>query len=358
MLIINKYLTQEILKYFALILAMVIGIYVAVDFFEKIDDFMEAGLPFSKVLSFFIFKIPFIVAQIMPVGILLAILVMLGLMNKNNEIIALKSSGVSTYFLLRPVLVIGSLASLILFLLSELIVPVTVGRANTIWNREVHQEVAVSSDEKNIWIKGNRTITHIKYYHSREQSIHGITLNVFGRDFRMTRRVDAKRGVYQQGEWRLYDIMEQTLDQKDGKYRVTFYEDRLEPLEFMPEDLKRVIKRSEEMSFKELWHYINKVEDEGYDATILRVDLNAKFAFPLVCLVFSLVGVGIALRGRIKEGLPVNIAFGIGIAFLYWIFYSFCVSLGYGEMLPPWVAVWTANFIFLCFGIFLLLHAD
>ena len=152
--------------------------------------------------------------------------------------------------------------------------------------------------------------------------------------------------------------MEQTLDEKDGRYRIRFYQDLPEPLDFKPEDLKRVVKKSEEMSFEELWRLVKKVEDEGYDATTLRVDFNAKFAFPLVCLILAIVGVGIALRGRIKEGLPVNIALGIGTAFLYWIFYSFCVSLGYGEMLPPLVAVWAANFVFLCFGIFLLLHAD
>ena len=93
--IINKYLIREVLKYQIVILVMVIGIYIAVDFFEKIDDFLEKGLPFSKALSFFLYKTPFIVAQITPVGLLLAVLVVFGLMNKNNEIIALKSGGIS-----------------------------------------------------------------------------------------------------------------------------------------------------------------------------------------------------------------------------------------------------------------------
>ena len=51
---------------------------------------MEAGLPFSKAFIFFFFNIPFIISQITPIGILLAVLVVFGLMSKNNEIIALK----------------------------------------------------------------------------------------------------------------------------------------------------------------------------------------------------------------------------------------------------------------------------
>ena len=118
MYLIEKYVTKEILKYFCILLATVVSIYLAVDFFEKIDNFMEASLPFSKIIRFFYLKIPSIVAQFAPVGILLAILVVFGLMNKNNEIIALKSSGVSIYYLLKPVVSIGLFLSILIFLLS------------------------------------------------------------------------------------------------------------------------------------------------------------------------------------------------------------------------------------------------
>jgi len=107
MSIINKYLTKEIIKLFGFILIMVVGIYIIVDFLEKIDDFLEAGLSFSKAFAFFVYKTPFITAQIAPVGILLSVLIVFGLMNRNNEIIALTSSGVSTFYLLRPVIIIG-----------------------------------------------------------------------------------------------------------------------------------------------------------------------------------------------------------------------------------------------------------
>jgi len=71
-----------------------------------------------------------------------------------------------------------------------------------------------------------------------------------------------------------------------------------------------------------------------------------------------LIGAGIAFKGKIKEGPTFNVAYGIGIAFLYWIFYSFCMSLGYGAMLPPLVATCSANLIFSFFGILILLNTD
>ncbi|MBT9437745.1 MAG: LPS export ABC transporter permease LptG [Desulfobacterales bacterium] len=358
MSIIHKYLTGEIFKCLFFVLAAVISIYISVDFFEKIDNFMEAGLPFSRILVFLIFKIPFIIAQIIPVCILLSVIIVFGLMTKNNELIALKSSGVSIYYLLKPIFIIGLILSLLLFFISEVIVPITMERANEIWLKEVKKESAVISKEKNIWIKGDRLITHITYYNPAEKAIFGISINAFDEDFRLVRRIDAKKGLFKDGQWFLYEIIEQNLNQANNQYRIKLHEEKVENLDFLPEDLKRIIKKSEEMSFNELFNYIKKVEAEGYEATIYRVDLYAKIAFPLVCLIVCIIGAGIAFKRKIKEGLPVNVACGIGIAFLYWILHSFCVSLGYGEMLSPLVAAWSANLIFLCSGIVILLNAD
>ena len=358
MSLIEKYLTKEFLKYFSILLIAVVSTYLAVDFFEKIDNFMEASLPFSKIISFFQFKIPSIVARIAPVGILLAVIIVFGLMNKNNELIALQSSGVSIYYLLRAVVLIGLLLSILIFLLSELIVPITISKANRIWNVEVKKKSALISRGKDIWIKGNRAIYHITYYNPANSTILGVTLNFFDDDFRLTRRIDAKKGVFKEGKWIFYEMIEQKLDKESNNYRVAFLEEREESFLFLPEDIKRVVKKSEEMNLLELLEYIKNIENEGYDASAYKVDMYTKLAFPFVCFIMCLVGTGVGGRGKIKESLAVSICFGIGIAFFFWIFYSFCLSLGYGEMLPPFVAAWSANFVFLCFGLFAILNAE
>ncbi|MGD1972338.1 MAG: LptF/LptG family permease, partial [Desulfobacterales bacterium] len=125
MSIVNRYLIKEILKYFGIVLGAAVGIYVSVDFFENVDKFMEAGVPISRMIEFFQLKLPLIISQITPVGILLAVLIALGLMIKNNEIIALKSGGMSVLYLLRPIVTLGISSSIFLFVLSEMIVPLT-----------------------------------------------------------------------------------------------------------------------------------------------------------------------------------------------------------------------------------------
>jgi len=356
--IIYKYIIKEISRHFSIILAVVVGIYLVVDFLEKIDDFIEAGLPFSTAARFFIFKIPFILAQITPVGILLSVLITFALMNRNNEIIALKSGGISVYYLLKPVLAVGFVACVFLFFISEGIVPITMDTANRIWFQDVRKESGLVSNKTDIWFKKGRSIIHINHYDAVEQTFFHITANQFDDAFHLKRRIDAAKGEFVKDEkWRLHSMMKQEID-ASGSQETTFYKKKIEDLGFLPADIKRVAKKSEEMNFLDLQKHIEKIESEGYEATQYRVDFLAKFFFPFVCLILAMAGAGIGLKKKVKEALPIGVGYGIAIAFFYWVFYSFCLSLGYGRILPPWIAVGAANLVFLFFGFYMMLDAE
>lgn len=358
MSIIQKYLTKEILKQFGIVLITVICIYVIVDFFEKSDNFVKAGLPLSKTLVFFLLNIPFIISQITPVGILLSVIILFSLMKKNNEILALQSSGISIYSLLLPVVALGLAGSILLFFFADIVVPITTARANRIWLKDVKKKSLVTSREKNIWIKGDDRITHIKYYHPKDKSVHGVTINFFDENFRLIRKIDATKGFYQDGKWRVQEVMDQKRNAAAGPFDIAFYDQLPVDLDLVPEDLRRIVKKPAEMSFRELLAYVRKVEAEGYDATVYRVDLYAKPAYAFVCVLMSMIGMGLAVRQQREQGIFFNISYGIIAAFFYWIFYSFCLSLGYGQMLPPIIAAWSANLVFLCLGLLILVSAE
>lgn len=358
MTIIDRYLVKEILKCFAIVLTVVLALFIIVEFFNKADNFMEAGLSISRLIRYLQLKLPQIIVQIAPLGILLAVLVALGLMNKHNEIIALKSGGVSIYFLMRSVLAIAVFISFILFILSEVVVPITISKANKIWFGEVKKKPVLATRQKNIWIKGDRAIYFIRYFNPQNQSVSGVTLNYFDKAFKLSKRIDAKSGVFQKGKWIFSDIMEQVLDEDSGTYAVHIYPQQTVEMDVLPEDLTRVFKMSEEMNVAELISYIREVESDGYDATAFRVDLYARFAFPLLPIIVCIIGVGIAAKRKGAEGPSVSIAYGALVVFLYWVIHSFCLSLGYGGMLPPIIAAWISNIIFSCYAVLNLINAE
>ena len=358
MTIIDRYLAKEIVKYFILLLVAVVGVYIAVDFIEKVDDFLEHEVPLTRMGVYFILKLPQIVAQISPVSVLLSVLIVFGLMNRHNEIIVLTSSGVSIYTLIKPLAVIGAFFSLFVLVISEVAIPLTAPRLNTLWYQEVKGHPTLALQQNNIWIRDQGSILHIKHYDPREFSVHGITINYLDGDFNLVRRVDALKGTFQSGHWTLSGVMEQVRDPRQGGYRILFHDTKVEPIGLLPQDLEEIVKGSEEMSLLELAAYIDEIEREGYDTTATRVDLYAKTALPPVCIILSILAAGIAVRRRTRENLAVSVATGLFAVFIYWVFYSFSISLGYGGMIPPLLAAWLPNVVFLCLGGLVLLHVE
>ena len=348
-----------------MVLTAVVGIYLVVDFFERIDDILDANLSVSRSLVFFGLRIPLIVSQVAPVGLLLAVIIVFGLMVRYKEDVALRSGGMSVYYLARPVLAISLIFGGLIFFFNEALVPVSVDDANKIWRQEVAppdtfigtQVVAIMTKRKDIWIKAHRAIFHVRYFSPSGKVIFGITLNYFDEDFRLARRIDAEKGVYIDGRWRLFNVIQQDLVKGGGRYDITQREELPIKLEFVPEDLNKVVKKGEEMSYTELSDYVKEVESEGYDATSYRVDLFAKIAFPFVCVIMGIMGTGLPLSRRRAEGVAGSVFYGIGLAFVYWTLHSFCLSLGYGKILPPLVAAWATNVVFFFIGALIFLKA-
>ena len=343
MTILFRYIFKEILKQFAIIATVVIVVYIAIDFFDKIDKVLDSGLPLSEFLAFFLLKIPLVIVQITPAAALIATLVVFGLMKRHNEITALKSCGLGIGSLLKPAVVTGTGFCLMLFVLSEMVVPLTISQANLIWLKKVRHKDSTNVKRNDIWIKDDRLIMHIDWYNPDKVTAFGITLNFFDASFNLIRRVDARKAVYTESKWDLTGTMDNRFDENGDLKQASAAGYLTVDIDINPEDLGRAAKSAEEMGFFELLRYIKKIAREGYGTASYRVDLHAKIAFPFICLLMSLLGTGLGASGRTMGGMAATIAYGIGISFAYMMIYAFSLSLGYGGILPPIVAAWSAN---------------
>jgi lipopolysaccharide export system permease protein len=358
MRLLHRYIFTEIIKSFLLVLAAIGIIFFLIDFIERIDNFMETDLPFTRFIEYMLLKVPFIFSQILPICVLLAVLITFGLMIKNNEIMIIKGSGISIYFLLQPVLFFGIVSTIVMFILSEFIIPLTADEANYIWYKEIKNQKGHTSREKNIWIRGDGLIANIAFFHPGKQTAHGITLYFYDNNFKLIKRLDARNAYYKNDQWVFESPVNQILEVSGETKKVTYPDQLTLPLSFKPSDLVRVSKKSEEMSFSELKAYIEKVRKEGYDATIYQVDLYVKTAFPFICLIMSIIGSGTALKQSKISGLAQPIVFGVVAAFFYWMMNSISISLGHAGQLPSFLAAWSTNIIFGSFGLLSLLKAE
>jgi len=338
-------------------LTIFLVVYMVVEFFGKIDSFLEANVPIGVAIVFFLYKAPFVILQLIPVSVLISVMLMIGLLSKHNEILAMKGSGMSMYNLSYLLVGISIIIGIGSFFLSESIVPVTSSMANDLWNSKVEKKDSKGTYKlSHIWYKGRGTIYQIRTFDRKNNIAEGFTIFFFNKDFTLRKRIDARRAQWIDGSWYLNKGLIQTI-KSDGSKKSERFTSHTIQLPETPKNFERSMTAPEEMSFWELKKYTKKIKEEGYGSTQLQVDLNIKMAFPFICPVLALVGIPLALRKK-KGGIPFSITIGIGISFLYMLTFGLSRSLAISGVLPPILGAWMANLLFLLFGIYLILAEE
>ncbi len=358
MSVLHRYYLKEFIKFFMIIQIIIMFIVLSVDYLAKLDIFLEGQATILQTFGYVLLRAPIMLVGLVPSVIILSVIVVFGLMNRNNELIAIKSGGISVYYLVRPVIVSGIALILIVFFLGETIVPITKSKSYFIKHSVIEGNEQVHMTREDVWLKQENQIIHINYFNPHDKTIEGITLTELDSNFNMIKRIDAQKGVYEKGIWSFSNVLEQKYSTTEDDYIVESYENKKYSMDLVPQDLEEIVKKSKEMSIFELAEYIRKVESEGYDATTYRVDLYGKTAFPFVCLLMAMIGAAIGMRPLAKENMPMGIAVGIGISFLYYVMHGFCMSLGYGKVLPAFMSAWIANIFFFCFATLFLITVD
>jgi len=354
MRILAQYVAREFLKFVCLLVVSFVAIYTIFDFIEKVDNFQEAQVPASIMLSFFLLQVPEITVLMLPLTLLMATVLSLGLMSKRNEITALKSSGVSIFRFSLPILLLALAFTFASALINEGLLPQTKARTNYIWDILVEKRPGRLYHKEKFWYKGRNSMYRVGYYDPATQTLSNVVYYRFDKNFNLTMRVDASRLRYVQDRWIFFNGLKQTLLPGGGYAAAPFKEMELK-LPETPQDLTRIVKPSEEMDFSELARYVRKIDAEGYDARRYRVDLQAKLSFPFVCLIMALWGIPLALFKEKGRSLAPGVVLGLGAALVYWVGFSYVRSIfGYSGVLPPLLAVWLPNGVFGLAGLWML----
>ncbi|HKK99891.1 MAG TPA: LPS export ABC transporter permease LptG [Desulfotignum sp.] len=357
---LHRYWLKEFAKFFGIVQTVVLVLFVVIDYLSRMDKFLESDVSMGQALWYVVLKLPFMFVQLTPAAILLATIAVFGLMNKNNELTAVKSSGISVYFLVKPALAASVVLVGAVFFMGESLVPLSMAKANHIRQNEIRKQDNISRNRNDIWIKSENTIVHIRFFDPVQQTVAGICATTMADDFTLASRIDAGHGRYELGRWLLEDVVEQTYNPDTGDYDVVLSDMKLVDwgMGLVPENLGQLVRTSDEMGFFELKAYVDKVKSEGYDATTYQVDMHGKAAFPFICIIMALFGAATGMRSFVKANLPAGIGVGVVIAFFYWVMYGICLSMGYAGVLPAAAAPWAANIFFLCAGTIFLINTE
>ncbi|MGB3941206.1 MAG: LPS export ABC transporter permease LptG [Candidatus Manganitrophaceae bacterium] len=357
MSILSRYLFKEYIKFFAVTLSSLFIVYLAIDFLEKIRKFSEWDAEFYWVIQYFLYKSPRMLFDIAPLAVLLATFITLGLLSRNNEVIAFKSCGVSLFRLTTPLLLFGGFLSGFLFLMNDSLIPSTFKKSKTIQQVNIEKKRPPGDLVQNkVWLRQNlRTLFNIEMIEPDRRKMHGINIYSLGNDFSLGEIVEAEALTYRDGNWHLSNGIRRFF-LPDGTVRLARFDEEIFPMNKKPEDFKEMTLLPEETTRHHLQAYIDRLKADGLDSTRFRVDLLGRQAFPFVNFIMVLVGIPFALHdrrgGRVARGAGISLSLGL----FYWIAFSATISLGRVHILPPWIAAWGANLLFFGIGSYLFLN--
>jgi LPS export ABC transporter permease LptF/LPS export ABC transporter permease LptG len=352
--LMDLYILRRFLSYFLLLVAVFIFLFETFTFFELLDDIARHRIPFLVVVSYFRYLAPYLAYQLAPLAALVAVLVTLGVMSKNNEIVACKASGISLYRLAVPLLLAGLSLAAVMVVLDDTYLPYANQRQDALRN-QIKGRPAQTYTRPQRWIFGeNSKIYNYDLFDPTQNLFGGLTvIELDPVSFHAKRRIFANRARWseQQNVWILENGWIRDFSDGTVANYQPFGATALPELKEPPSYFNRQVLQAFQMSWDDLRLYIDGLQRAGFDVSALRVQWHKKLAYPLIAPVSMLLAIPFALLVGMRGALG-GVALGVGIAITYWAAAALLEAMGGVGQLPPLLAGWSPDLIFFFFGMY------
>jgi LPS export ABC transporter permease LptF/LPS export ABC transporter permease LptG len=390
-LILDDYIMRAFGSNFALVLSSFSVIFLIFTFFELIGPIIRNRTPLVTVGDYLLNLIPYILYNVTPLCVLVAVLVTFGALSRSSEFTAMKAAGVSLYRVVTPVLVLTAVIGAALFAFDEFYLPTANRRQEALLSVIKGRPAQTFLRPDRQWISGQTfaqqaafpvpsinlpqnpisdttTPSHraneparIFYYQFFDPDRNVFAnLTVFEFDpvtFTLQRRIFAtstkwdasvNRWLFENGWVRTF--AGETIASYQPFVVSTFPEIHEQPQYFKKED-----RQSQQMSFGELSDYISDLRQSGFETKRLSVQLQRKLAYPAITLVMAILAIPFALITG-KRGGVTGFAIAILIAVAYLGISSLFEAMGNVNTLPPALAAWSPDLLFAFAGAWFLLR--
>ena len=353
--VIDLYVTRIFMLYFLLTLGVCVSLFYLFTFFELIDDIFENSVPQVLFLDYFFYLFPHILMLLVPISMLIATLVTFGLLDKTNQILALKSCGVSVYQIAVPVLALALTVSALVFVTQEYILPYANQRQDNLRNLIKGRPVQTYYQGGRSWIFGEENRLY-NYNHFDSERNTFAELSIYRLDItenRLYQHTYARSAVWNAFDqnWQLYNGWERSF--KANQLEYSTFDEKVSSMSENPSYFEAEVKESSKMTYLELKDYIEGLQQGGFEVDHLKTELYTKLSFPFVSFIMPILGIPFAFTiGR--KGALYGIAAGVLLGIFYWGAFGVFGVLGSNGLLSPMLAAWGPNLLFGAGGALLL----
>ena len=359
--ILWRYILKEFFNIFILCLLTATTLFLVIETFEKTKTFIRHSAPIHLGVSYILLKIPWIIQLMLPVATLISTLLCIGKLSQKSEITAMRACGSSTTSLIKPLLAIGLLISLFLFINGETIVPWSLNKSQDIFSLDIKKR-AIKGDynKENFWFRDDNLFYNVGYYNSRDSKLNDISIFKLNSEFDLEKKVDAESARWSDNElvrWTMYNVTE-VADLSSSNFLIASHPKLPLIIEEKPSYFYNSKRKAETLSFFELSKLIEKNESEGISASNYKVDLISKIAFPFINIIVVLLAFPLAILPSRSNKLAFNLVVGLSFGFSYYVFNSIFRALGSAELIDVYTSAWATNILFTTIGVYMLSKAE
>jgi len=358
MILLDRYLFKQFTKMMVLVLTALVAIYLLVDFFERIDDFIQAQKPLSLAIKYFLLKIPLIIEQLTPITILLGGVIALGLINHHGELIALKAAGTSTFRITVPIMAAAVFFTLLTAAVSEWLVPPTATITNRIMYEEVrHKKPKGILRNNRFFYKDEQGFYSFEKLGQAENRFDNFSYSSWDENYTLRYMLNAATASWQNGQWFFEECQVKELDEQ-GKYQISYLPETTLDLQANPSDFFIPEYKIDEMSLSTLFK--QGLQDKSYRGFEAHLKFLERFSFILLGIPLLMIGLPVLLIAHRKwvRDLSVAIPVSCGLAFGAWGLWGIMQSFAKAAVVNPYLAMLAVHIVIGSVGTYLILGED
>lgn len=352
MKILRDYFLREFIGPLFLSLGVLTFVMILGNLIKITDLIINKGVDIFSVSKIFIYMMPALIKYTLPISSLAAVLLSLGRLSSDNEIIAIRASGINLFRLIFPLLTMGLILSLTLVIFNDRVIPYA-----HFASRKTLLEVGIKNPtaalEEGVFINSfQKYILFIYRVDQKKNRLSNVRIYEPQGENKPTRTIIARSGEFisEPGKNTVkLKLIDGTSDEPDPENPTNFYKLNFKTY-FMnlnlaqSEDKSKIKKKPKDMTIVELTEEISKLKKEGVDPMPLITEINEKIALAFSCFIFILLGIPMAVITRRREK---SINFGIAflIVGIYYLLLMGSEALSLQGVVNPEIAMWIPNIL-------------
>jgi lipopolysaccharide export system permease protein len=362
MRILDRYILKSIIYIFFSCIFVFLFLYTVIDLLSNLDEILKHQATLALLVRYYISYLPIMFVQVSPFACLLSTVYTFGKLNHNNEIIAMRSSGLSIFAIARNALIFGFLISSAVFWINDRFVPLALAENQKI--KIQIEEGSVKGKPKkneviiNLTLYGLRNrLFFINKFSPANKTMEGITILEQDENQNLTKKIIATKGIYQDGLWKFFQSITYKFDQNGQVIdEPGFLEEEIMSITETPENLASLRQKPEQMNIHQMQDYIWILSKSGATTVIrnLKVDLYQRFSSPFTSIIIILLGIPFSLLMRKRATGMSSIGVSIIVGFLYYLLDAICLAIGKSGLIIPSLAASLSHIIVLSGSLYLI----